>query len=132
MSRIQRPLGSEGSSDGPYSQGLPTTSSSELLSFGPSGGRPSEDDDRINPIAGLGLTDEQYNLIVQDIVNAETFGLGLGLDDGTTMNGPSGSSMMRDGMGMMSMAMLGIGEKRGLEDPSDGREGKRSRFEVIE
>jgi len=135
MSRIQRPLGVtnlEGSSDTSYSQGLPMASSSELLSFVPSGGRPNEDDDRINPIAGLGLTDEQYNLIVQDIVNAESFGLGLGLDEGTTVNGSSGSSMMRDGMGMMSMAMLGIGEKRGLEDPSDGREGKRSRFEVIE
>lgn len=100
-----------------------------------------EDDDRINPIAGLGLTDEQYNLIIQDIVNAETFGggsgasaVGMGGDDGSRMTGgASGSNVMLDGLGMMSVAtMLGIGEKRSLEDSSDGREGKRSRFEVIE
>ena len=90
------------------------------------------DDDRINPIAGLGLTDEQYNLIVQDIVNAETFNMG-GVDSNGGPGPSSGSNVMMDGIGMMSAAMLGaIGEKRGLDDPSDGREGKRSRFEVIE
>jgi osomolarity two-component system response regulator SKN7 len=90
------------------------------------------DDDRINPIAGLGLTDEQYNLIIQDIVNAETFHMGGGADGGGGSS--SGSNVMMDGIGMMSAAaMLGaIGEKRGLDDPSDGREVKRSRFEVIE
>lgn len=95
-----------------------------------------EDDDRISPIAGLGLTDEQYNLIIQDIVNAETFGgssSGMGADDASRMGGgPSGSNVMLEGIGMMSVAMLGIGEKRNLEDSTDGREGKRSRFEVIE
>lgn len=99
-----------------------------------------EDDDRISPIAGLGLTDEQYNLIIQDIVNAETFGggssasaVGMGADDSNRMSGgPSGSNVMLEGIGMMSVAMLGIGEKRGLEDSTDGRDAKRSRFEVIE
>ncbi len=91
------------------------------------------DDDRINPIAGLGLTDEQYNLIIQDIVNAETFNMGGGADSSGGPGPSSGSNAMMDGIGMMSVAMLGaIGEKRGLDDPSDGREGKRSRFEVIE
>ncbi|KAK2459440.1 hypothetical protein APHAL10511_008551 [Amanita phalloides] len=139
MSRVPRPLemsvGGGGSrprssSSSSYAQGV-ASSTTEMQPFAESSRR--EDDDRINPIAGLGLTDEQYNLIVQDIVNAETFS-GLGVDDAGRMGGaaPSGSNVMLDGMGLMNVAILGIGEKRGLEEPGDGREGKRSRFEVIE
>ncbi|KAK0444188.1 HSF-type DNA-binding-domain-containing protein [Desarmillaria tabescens] len=57
-----------------------------------------DNEGRVNPLAGMGLTDEQYNMILQNIVNGETF----------------------------------VGEKRPLEEDDDGREGKRSRFEVIE
>lgn len=67
------------------------------------------DDSRINPLAGMGLTDEQYNMILQNIVGGDGF------------------------MNVMDGVMEGTAEKRPLEDPSeDGRDGKRSRFEVIE
>ncbi|KAG5637640.1 hypothetical protein H0H81_003865 [Sphagnurus paluster] len=65
-----------------------------------------EDDGRINPLAGMGLTDEQYTLILQNIVSGE---------------------------GLMTGDVSGR-EKRGrdeIEEIETGRE-KRSRFEVIE
>ncbi|KAA1479491.1 hypothetical protein DENSPDRAFT_862045 [Dentipellis sp. KUC8613] len=68
---------------------------------------PPDDDGRINPLAGMGLSDEQYAMILQGLVS--------GADTG---------------MGMMSMSM-GSG-KRGLEEEGDGRDGKRGRFEVLE
>jgi osomolarity two-component system response regulator SKN7 len=82
-----------------------------LLSMG-------EDDVRINnPLAGMGLSDEHYSIILQNLVNGERF-TGMGMD---VVSGGSGS-----GSG---------GLKRTIDDVgfgSDKREGKRSRFEVIE
>lgn len=52
--RVSRPLG--GGDVGPY------TGNGEVDSEG-----------RVNPLAGMGLTDEQYNLILQNIVNEGTF-----------------------------------------------------------
>ena len=80
-----------------------------------------EDDGRMNnnPLAGMGLSDEQYNTILQNLVNGERF---MGMVDGTV--GASGGS----GVG-------GGGVKRAIDDVgfgSDERAGKRSRFEVIE
>ena len=72
-----------------------------------------------NPLAGMGLSDEQYNTILQNLVNGERF---MGMVDGTV--GASGGS----GVG-------GGGVKRAIDDVgfgSDERAGKRSRFEVIE
>lgn len=72
-----------------------------------------DDDGRINPLAGMGLSDEQYAMILQNLVNGESFpgvaGMGMGMGEGSSS-----------------------GEKRSLEDSSDGRDGKRSRFEVVE
>ena len=69
-----------------------------------------EDDGRINnPLAGMGLSDEHYNMILQNLVNGERF-MGMGMD----------------GAG---------GGKRTIDDvecESNERGGKRSRFEVIE
>ncbi|KAF8065393.1 HSF-type DNA-binding-domain-containing protein [Lyophyllum atratum] len=70
-----------------------------------------EEDGRINPLAGMGLTDEQYNTILQNIVNGEGF-----------MGGVEGS-------GGREKRMLEVGEG---EEEGSGREGKRSRFEVVE
>jgi osomolarity two-component system, response regulator SKN7 len=43
-------------------------------SYSPSIQQPNEDDEgRINPLAGMGLTDEQYNLILQNIVSGDGF-----------------------------------------------------------
>lgn len=82
--------------------------------------------ERINPLAGMGLTDEQYSLILQNLVSGEGFmgameGAGLVAGPGTPglLTGPSSSGSL---------------EKRSLEDASreDEREGKRSRFEIVE
>ncbi|KAG1849266.1 HSF-type DNA-binding-domain-containing protein [Suillus subalutaceus] len=66
-----------------------------------------DDDGRINPLAGMGLSDERYAAILRDIVTQESFSGGA----------------LGPGMG---------GEKRELDDGGDGREGKRGRFEIIE
>ncbi|KAL1761223.1 HSF-type DNA-binding-domain-containing protein [Schizophyllum commune] len=65
-----------------------------------------DDDGKINPLAGMGLTDEQYNAMLQNIVN--------------------GDALAGDGG-------FGSGDKRGREEDNDGGpDGKRPRFEVIE
>jgi len=83
--------------------GVPTGRSSlSFLNFGGAynGG--------INLLAGMGLTDDQYTLILQNMVNGESV-----IDDG--------------------MNVVGTSEKRTLQDLSeDGRNRKRSRFETIE
>ncbi|KAJ7778674.1 HSF-type DNA-binding-domain-containing protein [Mycena maculata] len=65
-------------------------------------GSPDAGDGRINVLAGMGLTDEQYNVMLAGIVNGEGFSFG--------------GKRTRDQ------------EEEGLE----GRDGKRSRFEVVE
>jgi len=89
-----------------------------------------EDDGRINPLAGMGLTDEQYGMILQNILSGE--GLMSGMDEGYSggmpPNGGQQPGMMNPGMSIG----ISLGEKRALDDGED-REGlKRSRFEVIE
>ena len=65
-----------------------------------------EEGGKINPLAGMGLSDEEYAQILQGIVNGETF-------QGLNPN-------------------FNLIEKRTLDDSTDGRDGKRGRFEVIE
>ena len=108
------------SSSIPLSQQQPSQFSfTSLLSMG-------EDDVRINnPLAGMGLSDEHYSMILQNLVNGERF-TGIGMDD-VVGGGVSGS---RGGNGRGSG-----GIKRSIDDVGfacDKREGKRSRFEVIE
>ena len=87
-----------------------------LLSMG-------EDDVRLNnPLAGMGLSDEHYNIILQNLVNGEKF-TGMEMDDVVGGGGSGGGSGLSGGI------------KRTIDDVgfgSDKREGKRSRFEVIE
>ncbi|KAK0495623.1 HSF-type DNA-binding-domain-containing protein [Armillaria luteobubalina] len=54
--RVSRPLG--GGEVGPYTG---------------NGNGEVDNEGRVNPLAGMGLTDEQYNMILQNIVNGETF-----------------------------------------------------------
>ncbi|KAJ7591602.1 HSF-type DNA-binding-domain-containing protein [Mycena floridula] len=68
----------------------------------------SYDDGRINPLAGMGLSDDQYNIILQNMVSGEGF------------------------IGMESLGSPGSGDKRSLEDLTDDRDSKRSRFELLE
>lgn len=126
MSRVPRSVGIPPLSDSSFEQAF--TSQAALATASGSGNGSNEnslmlnpaspfnfglgdDDGRINPLAGMGLTDEQYNMILQNLVNGESFVSGMGMD---ADNSPV------------------IRQKRQLEDPNDGRDGKRSRFEVIE
>ncbi|KAL6300238.1 hypothetical protein BKA93DRAFT_740923 [Sparassis latifolia] len=99
MSKVPRSVGVPPLSDSNFDQALSVASPFAI----PSG----EDDGKINPLAGMGLTDEQYSLILQNLVNGESF-MGIGPLEGAG------------------------GDKRPLDDAPDGRDGKRSRFEVVE
>jgi osomolarity two-component system response regulator SKN7 len=126
MSRVPRSVGIPPLSDSSFEQAF--TSQAALATASGSGSSSNdnslmlnpaspfnfglgEDDGRINPLAGMGLTDEQYNMILQNLVSGESFVSGIGMD---ADNSPV------------------IRHKRTLEDSNDGRDGKRSRFEVIE
>jgi len=80
-----------------------------------------------NPLSGMGLTDEQYTMILQGIVNA----------GGSTMHGSAHPNLNLTGLISSSMGGGGgrCGEKRGYEESGlDGslHSRKKSRFEVIE
>jgi osomolarity two-component system response regulator SKN7 len=72
-----------------------------------------EDNGRLDPLAGMGLTQQQYQLILQGLVHGDS-------SLGTAANGA----------GPASVAIAG--EKRSLEDAEDERDGKRGRFVVLE
>ena len=78
-----------------------------------------DDDGKINPFAGMGLTDEQYNHILQRIVGGESF-------TDITAGGLSGSVIGMSGVSVMGKR--GLGE---VVDTVDDRN-KRGRFEVVE
>ncbi|KAJ7491143.1 HSF-type DNA-binding-domain-containing protein [Mycena latifolia] len=104
--RVPRPpTGIPPLNDGGFESALQagaTSASSDNALMGYGLGSPDAGDGRINVLAGMGLSDEQYNIMLAGIVNGDGFN---------------------------------FSEKRPLdlnaEDP-DGREGKRSRFEVVE
>lgn len=77
-----------------------------------------DDDGKINPFAGMGLTDEQYNHILQRIVSGESF-------TDITAGGMSGSVIGMSGVNVMGKR--GLGEVEGVDDRN-----KRGRFEVVE
>lgn len=78
-----------------------------------------DDDGKINPFAGMGLTDEQYNNILQRIVGGESF-------TEVTTGGVSGSVIGMTGVSIMGKR--GLGE---VVETVDDRN-KRGRFEVVE
>ena len=82
-------------------------------------GMSMDDDSKINPFAGMGLTDEQYNHILQRIVSGESF-------TDITAGGMSGSVVGMSGVNMMGKR--GLGEV--VENVDDRN--KRGRFEVVE
>ncbi|THH16179.1 hypothetical protein EUX98_g9346, partial [Antrodiella citrinella] len=117
MSKVPRSVGLPPLSDPSFDQALsvPQAGPSFMpMSLG-------DDDGRINPLAGMGLSDEQYSMILHGIVNGENF-MGVGVGVGVGM----------DGVGMVGVGVGMEGGKRGLDDASDGRDGKRGRFEVLE
>ncbi|KAJ8082339.1 kinase-regulated stress-responsive transcription factor skn7 [Marasmius tenuissimus] len=80
-----------------------------------------------NPLAGMGLSDEQYGVILAGLVNGETF-------EGSMM-GMGGSMGGMDGNGSYD-GSSGMGQKRPFSgedmDQQQQRAAKRSRFEVID
>jgi osomolarity two-component system, response regulator SKN7 len=73
-----------------------------------------EDSGRIDPLAGMGITQQQYQLILQGLVHGDS-------SLSTTVNGAGAGA----GLNIAS-------EKRSLEEAEDERDGKRGRFEVLE
>lgn len=116
MQKIPRSVGVPPLSDASFDQALSIQTSNALATAAQASTSSGvfslgDEDGKINPLAGMGLTDEQYSMILQNLVNGESFmgmTMGMGLVDGS------------------------LGEKRGLDDSDDGRDGKRGRFEVIE
>ena len=125
MQKIPRSIGIPPLSDSGFDQALALQANALAAaqaasgSAGPSTGAGGgfslslgDDDGKINPLAGMGLTDEQYTLILQNLFNNESF-VGVGEQDPT---GGAGPSVV----------------KRALDDAVDGRDPKRSRFEIVE
>lgn len=112
MAQIPRSVGIPPLSDSAFEQALAVGASNNSLM---AAGGSDEADGRINPLAGMGLTDEQYTTILQNLVNSESF---------STVQLPA------DGLAAGPLT----NGKRGLEDDDDddGRDGKRGRFEVLE
>ncbi len=101
----------------PRSIGAPDTSIEEdpetSMSVQPSMNPPVEDAGRIDPLAGMGLTQQQYQLILHGLVNG---------DSSLTS---AVSATVGTGVSMGS-------EKRSLADAEDERDGKRGRFEILD
>ncbi|KAH6886732.1 hypothetical protein BKA70DRAFT_98322 [Coprinopsis sp. MPI-PUGE-AT-0042] len=119
-------------------------------------------DNRINPLAGMGLSDEQFIMMAQMVNSGDGGGEGFmggmsnyssggrnaaasgsgqqsqGSGQNPSQNQGRGGATMMYGVGinfgMSDSPPSGGGTKRGLEDGSDmdGPMGKKSRFEVIE
>jgi len=102
----------------PRSIGAPDTSIEEdpetSMAVQPSMNALIEDSGRIDPLAGMGITQQQYQAILQGLVH-----------------GDSSLSAAVNGGGPGAGFSIG-GEKRSLDDAEDERDGKRGRFEVLE
>ena len=82
------------------------------LPYFPVSQQPSEEDEgRINPPAGMGLTDEQYNLILQNIVSGDGFLDGM---DNLVSSSLSSSSVIPSGSGLGSSSAYASGDGTGF------------------
>ncbi|KAI0344926.1 hypothetical protein BDW22DRAFT_1325847 [Trametopsis cervina] len=109
MAKIPRSVGIPPLSDSGFDQALAIQAAN--MNAGPSVGFSLGDDDgKINVLAGMGLSDEQYTMILQNMVTNESFMSGMGMDVAAGLDGA----------------------KRALDDSTDERDGKRGRFEIIE
>ncbi|KAI6124756.1 HSF-type DNA-binding-domain-containing protein [Pisolithus croceorrhizus] len=131
MSRVPRmPCGSRLSTDN--SVGPPSTSANREGIDGVG------TEIRIDPLAGMGLTEERYQAILKDLVSGDNLN-GVGVPEGFNfdMMGDEsigiGVDVSVEGMNGGMNGDMGMSEKRGLEEESDGiREVKRGRFEVLD
>lgn len=132
MAKVPRSIGVPPLSDSAFEQALTVQAqaSSNLAALGITGGlRPgtpggSDDEGKLNPLAGMGLTDEQYTMILQNLVNGESFMGIAGLSPGDLNGGPAGNSPPSVSVPSTS--------KRPLDEAQD-RNGsrKRGRFEMV-
>lgn len=90
---------------------------------------------RINPLAGMGLTDEQYGVMLANMMTGENVLGGLTGSPPASAGSPTstGAPFMMGGVG------ISVGLKRAYDETGgdldldlDGPQGKKSRFEVIE
>ncbi|KAF9220104.1 hypothetical protein BS17DRAFT_715565 [Gyrodon lividus] len=122
MSKVPRSVGVPPLSDSAFNEALAVGAASSSMS---SAMQSYDDDGRINPLAGLGLSDERYQTILKDLVSGENF-MGVGVPEGFAFG-------MNGGLGLVGVGVGVGGEKRGLDDEGEViREGKRGRFEVLE
>jgi osomolarity two-component system, response regulator SKN7 len=102
----------------PRGIGAPDTSIEEdpetSMAVQPSMNPPIEDAGRLDPLAGMGLSQQQYQLILQGLVNGSN-----------SLGSAVGGAGPGAGVSIVS-------EKRSLDDADDERDGKRGRFEVLE
>ena len=122
MSKMPRPpVGVPPLSDEGFNEALAVGAAASSSSTMPS----YDDDGRINPLAGMGLSDERYQAILKDLVSSENL-MGVGVPEGFAAF--EGMEVALD-VGVS----VGVGEKRGMdEDAGEMREGKRGRFEILE
>ncbi|KAF9646083.1 hypothetical protein BDM02DRAFT_3100448 [Thelephora ganbajun] len=116
-SKVPRSIGIPPMSDPSFENAMTIQAQTQDLSQ--SLGMSIDDDGKINPFAGMGLTDEQYNQILQRIVSGESF-------TDITAGGMSGSIIGMSGVSVMGKR--GLGE---VVESVDDRN-KRGRFEVLE
>ncbi|KAF8552445.1 hypothetical protein OG21DRAFT_1416126 [Imleria badia] len=115
MSKVSKPVGVPPLSDGGFDEALAVgaaASSSTMPSY--------DDDGRINPLAGMGLSDERYQAILKDLVSNENL-MAVGVSEGF-----AAFESLGVGVG------VGVGKRLLDEDGGEIREGKRGRFEVLD
>lgn len=118
-SKIPRSIGIPPMSDPSFENAMTIQAQSASADLTQPLGMSMDEDGKINPFAGMGLTDEQYNHILQRIVGGESFTeIATGGVTGTVI-GMSGVSVM---------GKRGLGE---VVETVDDRN-KRGRFEIVE
>lgn len=119
--KISRSIGIPPMSDPSFENAMAIQAQAHSVSadLGQPLGMSVDDDGRINPFAGMGLSDEQYNQILQRIMSGESF-------TDITAGGMSGSVIGMSGVNVMGKR--GLGE---VVETVDDRN-KRGRFEVVD
>jgi osomolarity two-component system, response regulator SKN7 len=89
-----------------------------------SNGERTDQDSKANPLAGMGVSDDHYAMLMHNLAAA----------DGSNVNGSAGDSNSNIPIfGFVSSTQsFSLTEKRPLDDGHDRDENKRGRFEVIE
>lgn len=130
--QVPRGVGIPPLSDENFDQALMVASQSQLHDMHnqqilnhANGDNMDEDEDKINPLAGMGVSDEHYAMILQNLVNGVANG-GSAPDE--LGHGPP-LPFIDFGLNIHPVSLM---EKRPLDDVHDRDGGKRGRFEIVE